>query len=42
MDTRKYLEGEGYDGYKFFGNHKKANNSYIYLESLLQMQKMFI
>ena len=30
MDTRKYLEGEGYDGYKFFGNHKKANNSYIF------------
>ena len=30
MDTRKYLEGKGYDGYKFFGNHKKANNSYIF------------
>lgn len=30
MDTRKYLEGEGYDGYEFFGNHKKANNSYIF------------
>ena len=30
MDTRKYLEGEGCDGYKFFGNHKKANNSYIF------------
>lgn len=30
MDTRKYLEGKRYDGYKFFGNHKKANNSYIF------------
>ncbi|MDU6181647.1 MAG: 1,4-alpha-glucan branching protein [Anaerococcus vaginalis] len=30
MDTRKYLEGKGYDGYKFFGNHKKTNNSYIF------------
>lgn len=30
MDTRKYLEGKVYDGYKFFGNHKKANNSYIF------------
>lgn len=30
MDTRKYLEGKGYDGYKFFGNHKKSNNSYIF------------
>lgn len=30
MDTRKYLEGKVYDGYEFFGNHKKANNSYIF------------
>lgn len=30
MNTRKYLEGKGYDGYKFFGNHKKTNNSYIF------------
>ncbi len=30
MDTRKYLNGESFDGYKFFGNHKKSENSYIF------------
>lgn len=30
MDTRKYLQGEASDGYKFFGNHKIDKNSYIF------------
>ncbi|WP_049690890.1 GlgB N-terminal domain-containing protein [Anaerococcus jeddahensis] len=30
MDTRKYLDGESFDGFKFFGNHKKSKNSYIF------------
>lgn len=30
MDTRKYLQGEASDGYKFFGNHKVDKNSYIF------------
>ncbi|WP_236785547.1 GlgB N-terminal domain-containing protein [Anaerococcus ihuae] len=30
METRKYLNGESFDGYKFFGNHKKSENSYIF------------
>lgn len=30
MDTRKYLQGQASDGYKFFGNHKIDKNSYIF------------
>lgn len=30
MDTKKYLKGESFDGFKFFGNHKKTKNSYIF------------
>ncbi|EEB36043.1 isoamylase N-terminal domain protein [Anaerococcus hydrogenalis DSM 7454] len=30
MDTRSFIEGRAKDAYKFFGNHKKTNNSYIF------------
>ncbi|MSS77043.1 1,4-alpha-glucan branching protein [Anaerococcus sp. WCA-380-WT-2B] len=30
MDTRNYLEGKSNEGFKFFGNHKKGNKSYIF------------
>lgn len=30
MDTRNYLKGNSKDGFTFFGNHEKANGSYIF------------
>lgn len=30
MDTKKYLNGESSEGYKFFGSHRKDKSSYIF------------
>lgn len=30
MNTREYLEGKSFDGYEFFGPHKRASKDYIF------------
>lgn len=42
MDTRNYLEGKSNDGYKFFGNHKKGNGSYIFRLLAPNAQNVYI